>query len=283
MNLVGVAIPAHNEEAVLPICLHSLLEQEFDGFLKVVVVANGCEDQSANIARNFVGRFEADGHELLIVETRKLGKANALNLADRQLRKIEMRLYMDADVTPSANLVSECVAALQPGTGVYLCSPKKLIESPVSWVSRSFARIWQNSSVVKDDVLGAGILAMNLCGRQRWGALPDVIADDGFMVSWFAPSERAVLRNATATLSLPEGFVAMLNVCARWDRGGIQLRRDFPFLPYTQRSASFRLCDALRHASLLDVLVYVLVRAGSRVLAHQRYWKKRQKWERAER
>src|SRR5690349_15668318 len=51
---VEVLIPAHNEQPVLAATLKSLQEQTFSlGCFEVVVIADNCTDQTAEIAREF--------------------------------------------------------------------------------------------------------------------------------------------------------------------------------------------------------------------------------------
>jgi cellulose synthase/poly-beta-1,6-N-acetylglucosamine synthase-like glycosyltransferase len=53
MECISVVIPACDEEAVIGECLQSLLSQDFDGAVQVVVVANGCTDATVELARSY--------------------------------------------------------------------------------------------------------------------------------------------------------------------------------------------------------------------------------------
>ncbi|GAB3911511.1 hypothetical protein GCM10029964_117600 [Kibdelosporangium lantanae] len=75
--VVSVVIAAHNEESVIARCLRTLSGSAKPGELDVVVVANGCTDRTAQIARAERAR---------VVETPTAGKANALNLGDKECR-----------------------------------------------------------------------------------------------------------------------------------------------------------------------------------------------------
>src|SRR5687767_6777398 len=58
---VTVIIPAHDEaQAIRPTLTH-LLSQDFDGQLRIVVVPNGCKDNTAEIARSFKAQFRQQG------------------------------------------------------------------------------------------------------------------------------------------------------------------------------------------------------------------------------
>ncbi|WP_434318700.1 glycosyltransferase [Leifsonia sp. P73] len=71
-ELPSVVIAAHDEEAVLGACLRSLLSEGVERD-RIVVVANGCSDRTAEVARD---------HGVVVVEREEPGKAAALNAGD---------------------------------------------------------------------------------------------------------------------------------------------------------------------------------------------------------
>ena len=93
---ISVVIPAHREEAVIGACLTSLLVQEVEGPVQIVVVANGCDDATAVAARAHAPACEARGFAFSVVETAGASKAKALNAGDAVARHGD-RLYLDAD------------------------------------------------------------------------------------------------------------------------------------------------------------------------------------------
>src|SRR5438093_526967 len=76
---VTVIIPAHNEEQAMPTTLSSLMEQDFAGHLRIVVVPNGCDDRTAQVARSFIAKAQERGFELLVAELTEGCKPKALN------------------------------------------------------------------------------------------------------------------------------------------------------------------------------------------------------------
>ena len=85
--IASVVIPAHNEGAVLARSLQRLLSGSAPGELDVVVVPNGCSDQTAEVARRAGVR---------VLETPVAGKVNALRLGEAACRTFP-RVYLDAD------------------------------------------------------------------------------------------------------------------------------------------------------------------------------------------
>jgi len=87
-SMISVIIPAHNEEDYLTATLDALKRQNYGNF-EVIVVANGCSDRTAEVAR---GRC----HRLIVLSQKNLGVAR--NLGARMARG-EMLLFLDADTT----------------------------------------------------------------------------------------------------------------------------------------------------------------------------------------
>src|SRR5436190_23944921 len=92
-RMISVIIPAHNEEKYLGTTLEALEKQDY-GWFEVVVVANGCTDGTAHVAR---GRCQ----RLIVLSQKSLGVAR--NLGAR-MAKGEILVFLDADtlLDPSA-------------------------------------------------------------------------------------------------------------------------------------------------------------------------------------
>src|SRR3954468_22237938 len=85
----SIVIAAHNESEVIESTLRSVLANRLDRPVQVIVVANGCSDDTAERARAFGGPVE-------VIETPVGNKINALNLGDRAARYFP-RAFLDAD------------------------------------------------------------------------------------------------------------------------------------------------------------------------------------------
>jgi glycosyltransferase involved in cell wall biosynthesis len=83
---ISVIIPAHNEEAYLGVTLDALRDQAYKKF-EVIVVANGCTDRTADMARERCDR-------LVVLSQKSLGVAR--NLGAR-MAKGELLVFLDAD------------------------------------------------------------------------------------------------------------------------------------------------------------------------------------------
>jgi glycosyltransferase involved in cell wall biosynthesis len=85
-RLISVIIPAHNEEGYLAETLEALHRQNYTWF-EVIVVANGCTDRTAEVARGNCQR-------LIVLSEKSLGIAR--NLGARMARG-ELFVFLDAD------------------------------------------------------------------------------------------------------------------------------------------------------------------------------------------
>ena len=88
--MISVVIPAHNEEAVIASTLRSVLEGLEQG-AEVLVVCNGCSDDTAAVAGTF-------GLPVRVLEIEPASKVAALNAGD-EVAAGYPRIYLDADVT----------------------------------------------------------------------------------------------------------------------------------------------------------------------------------------
>jgi len=93
----SVIIAAHNEGAVIEATLRSVLNNKLDRPLQVIVVANGCSDDTADKARKF-------GPDVEVIETQVGNKINAINLGDRAAKYLP-RAFLDADCQLSEHLL----------------------------------------------------------------------------------------------------------------------------------------------------------------------------------
>jgi glycosyltransferase involved in cell wall biosynthesis len=102
--MIGVAVPAHDEEANLPACLAALLaaacHPALDGEPVVVcIVLDACGDGSERIVRQYQARFAAAGVVLdcVVVQARQVGVARAAGAARLLDAGARWLAFTDAD------------------------------------------------------------------------------------------------------------------------------------------------------------------------------------------
>jgi cellulose synthase/poly-beta-1,6-N-acetylglucosamine synthase-like glycosyltransferase len=118
--VISVVIPAHNESAVIGRLLSGLLAGAAPDEFDVIVVANGCTDDTAKVA----GRF---GPAVTVLTSPIPSKAAAMRLGDEKAHGFP-RLYMDADVElTTAGARALAAALVEPG--VLAVAPEREIAS----------------------------------------------------------------------------------------------------------------------------------------------------------
>lgn len=201
----SIVIPAHDEGPVIDRCLTRLAPFGPDPELDVVVVANGCSDDTADRARR---------HGVRVIETATAGKAGALNLGDLSCSAFP-RVYLDADVElEHADLVRLLRAMGRPGV---LAAAPRLAWDPAELPGavRAYYRVWAALPYVTRGLIGSGVYALSEQGRSRFDRFPDVVGDDAFIRSLFAPEERQVVPEAIFTIHPPRTLRSLVAVKTR--------------------------------------------------------------------
>lgn len=183
MTLASVVIPAHDEAALIDRTLAALRRDPAWDELEVVVVCNGCQDDTAARAR---------AHGVNVVETAVASKAAALDLGDDEATAFP-RVYLDADVVVGPGGISALVAALAdsgaPAGGLAV----RFDAGDASRVARLYHDAWSACPHFSDRHLGAGLYALTAAGRGRFDRFPpDAVPDDLFVLGLFRPAERVV-------------------------------------------------------------------------------------------
>ncbi|SDH38107.1 glycosyltransferase [Alloyangia pacifica] len=226
---VSVILPASNESALIGACLKALLASDWPGDApgpEVIVVANGCRDDTAARARAFGDDFASRGWSLQVIERTEGGKLAALNAGDAVARAGN-RVYLDADVTVSKPLLSQLHAALSRPGARYASGRLRITAH--GWVARAYARTWRQVPFMTGGVPGCGVFAVNAEGRARWQDFPDIISDDTFVRLSFTPEERSAVP-AHYEWPIAEGLPALVRVRRRQDAGVAQVGALYPRL-----------------------------------------------------
>lgn len=225
---VSVLIPAHNEALWLPSCLTALLASDpVPEGAEVIIVANGCSDDTAGIARGFIGDAKARDWSLSVIELAEGGKLGAWNAGEAAAAG-EVLIYLDADVNVSPPLIGQLAETLD-GSAPRYASGTPDVTVGEDALTRAYTRFWCTTPFMTQGVPGFGVFAMNRAGRARWGAWPDIISDDTFARLNFRPEERARVP-ARYAWPMIEGFRQLVRVRRRQDIGVAEVATHFPHL-----------------------------------------------------
>ena len=256
--IASVVVPAYNEEAVIDRTLAGLTRGSDTGEFDIVVVANGCRDRTVDIAER---------HGVRVLSTPVGGKAKALRLGDAACRTYP-RIYLDADVTLSAESVRELVAALgKPGI---------LAAAPVpEWNLDGAGRVARRICKVHDALMsrsralaGVGVYALTEEAHDRVFPIPDVICDDEWVHRSFGSSERQTVPAARSVVRPARTVRAHLARRVRVRQGNRQL--DEMGKPAPRGTLRLRTLSTLvinRVVGPVDAACYLGVLAADRVVS----------------
>lgn len=243
--MLSLIIPASNEEGWIGPCLDAVAASDpVPGGLEVIVVANGCRDATAAVARGFADRLPG----LQVLDLAEGSKPLALTAGDGAAAG-ELRAWLDADCVLSPGVLAALASALARPGPVY-AGATPVVPRARSWVTRTYARFWQRLPFARSTAPGYGLYAVNAAGRARWGDFPRILSDDTFVRLQFAPEERVQVPQ-TYLWPMAEGFAALVRTRRRQDRGVRELAALHPGL--MQREGKPRLTlPALTAMALRD-------------------------------
>lgn len=262
-GMTVIIIPAHNEASVIGQTIKGLLLQVGDDD-QVIVVCNGCNDDTAGVARHFEPR-------VTVLETEVPSKTNALNLGDSQARSFP-RIYLDADVILGEGALTKIVRALESGRWLAVSPDPVMNLDGVSWAVRAYYDIWLSLPYCRSGMIGAGVYALSEAGRTRFGDFPSVIADDGYVRAMFRESERGRVEGSQSIVRAPKTLYWLVKIMARSRLGGMELEANFPgLLANEAKDYSGALRGMIANPlNWPKVLVYLYVNLMSRILAKRR-------------
>lgn len=227
-RVLSVIIPASNEAEYIGACLGALFASDpVPGGAEAVVVANGCQDATAEVARGFAGQAAAAGWGLVVLDLAEGGKIGALNAGDAAAQGAA-RAYLDADVRVSGPLMAALAGVLARPDPLY-ATGTAVVPRAQSRVTQAYARFWQRLPFARSIAPGYGLFAVNAAGRARWGAFPAIISDDTWVRLQFTPAERVQVA-PSYLWPMIEGFGALVRVRRRQDRGVAEIAARWPGL-----------------------------------------------------
>ncbi|QGN33884.1 glycosyltransferase [Microlunatus sp. Gsoil 973] len=211
----SVVIAAHNEEQVINATLDALLEQQGQAPLEIIVIANGCSDQTASVARR---------PGVVVVDRPEPGKGAALNAGD-EIATTFPRIYLDADIVVPRDGVTKILERLEHDSRVLAVVPSRRVDKAGRpSIVRAYSAIYERLPVFRNGLFGRGMIALSEEGRARFGAFPLMIADDLFLDSLFSEAEKVETRDVVVTIEAPYTTRDLFRRLVRVRRGNAEMR-----------------------------------------------------------
>ncbi len=258
--LGSVIIPAHDESAGIRRCLDALYAGFGPGELDVVVVCNGCTDDTAALARS-------SGHPIRVIELKAASKSAALRAGDKAAIA-PRRIYLDADVVMQGPAARAVLRRLRAGA-VAARPPVRYDSSQSSAPVRSYYRARSRVPALLGSLWGAGVYGLSETGRSRLGAFPDVAADDLWVDRHFAAGEIEIVGCTPVVVTVPQTTAALIRVLRRTYRGKAENADLDPYDRAHQTTAStvrqLRRLAGTGPSAALDAATYAAFAMGARL------------------
>jgi glycosyltransferase involved in cell wall biosynthesis len=220
--MISIVVPTCNERSVIARTLETMTNGANSSELDVIVVCNGCTDDTATIARSF-------GRPVRVIETELPSKPQALNLGDQAAESFP-RLYIDADVMITIDTIRKLAKRLDFGDVLAVAPTPKIDLAGCSWPVRAFIDIRSRLPSAKEGIGGSGVYALSEAGHRRIREFPEVTADDGYVRIQFRPEERETLSAASSTVFAPATIKDLIATKTRAHYGSFELAKLFPEL-----------------------------------------------------
>jgi len=271
--MISIVIPAHNEGMVIARTLRAILDGAKPGELEILIVCNGCNDDTAAVASSF-------GSPVRVIETPVAGKANALNLGDQAAVGFP-RFYVDADVVLGIDAIRELACSLESEDVLVAAPTGRYDDKGCSWFVRAFFAVRSYLPSAKEGIGGSGVYALSQKGRLRFGQFPAITADDGYVRVHFRPQERKTLPSVYSTVFAPRTLKSLIAQKTRAHYGSYQLRSLFPGLWQNRGESNNRTLLRLfiQPQLWMDLAVYCLVNGFARRQARRQFENNHFHWE----
>ena len=260
--VVAVIIPAHNESANISRTLRAVTQGAADGELQVVVVCNGCTDDTASVASAFAG--------IDVIEIAEASKLAALRAGDERATAFP-RVYLDADIALTTEAIRSIAAELERPGILAAGVPGQMDLSDASLPVALFYEFRERLPVFAHGIIGSGNYALSEAGRARFGEWPVLKSgDDQFIFRLFEPHERATVSGYRTAVLPPSGLRGVVRRGVRTTRGNRNLTAGAAGRPLEAPGAgrAQALRDSLRSPrGVLSAVVFVAVTGVIRLRA----------------
>lgn len=266
----SVIVPAHNEAASIRSTLDAMLDT-LDQDTSVIVVCNGCTDDTAVLARRFSPR-------VTVIERAEASKTAALNAAEAVV-SAGPRAYVDADVLISGASINRLLNELGRGSGLASEPTVNFDVGASSVLVRAYYAVWTALHSVGD--VGGGVYCLSQAARERFGEFPDVISDDGYVRAHFTSGEITQVGDAVSTVRAPTDVGTLIRIKTRSRRGSVELAERFPELWATKVQTTDSLVRKVSRLPLrvwpkvpVYIIIQLLVRYRAKRSADASSWER---------
>lgn len=266
-----ILIPAHNEAAVIARTLAPLAALVQNGTVALIVVANACTDDTAQIAAQACPGAR-------VVSTPIGGKTHALNLGMTFVAQGQPVVCLDADLVLSADGLLGLIAAVEAGAIAAIGYMHVDVTASTALV-RAYQRAWALNPYFAMGKFG-GVFALSAKAICAHFPLPDVLGDDEYLRRSIAPQDVAFVPACQFTAQSPRNLASLFATRKRALRGARQLGRLGLGLPKTNAVARMARASMSNPQRLVDFALFAVFGMAVRIALAIEPASHANKWER---
>jgi glycosyltransferase involved in cell wall biosynthesis len=214
MTRASVIIPAHNETTTIARTLRGLRHGLSVDQLDVIVVCNGCTDDTAEVAR----RADPAARVIEIAEPSKVAAVREGNAAT----DVFPRIHLDADIELAGESVDALLEPLLSGSALATAPQRRVPRTGCSRLVSAYYDVWEELPHVRAGLFGRGVVAVTEEAQARISALPRLMSDDLGMSDSFTDDEREVVDAAVALVHPPRTITDLPRRRIRIVTGNVQ-------------------------------------------------------------
>ncbi|MEW6983297.1 glycosyltransferase family 2 protein [Colwelliaceae bacterium 6471] len=224
--MISIIIPAHNEAKLIGETIDNILMDNHLSDCEIIVVCNGCTDDTAQVANNYWlnnGLVKSNQNiSFHLLNTPIPSKTNALNLGI-QHAKYSPIVLLDADILIDGLDIIKLVEHLYKSKLLAVSPRVKFDSKQSSLMVKAYYKVASCSNYNQFHRL-SNVIALSKEGVKRVGLFPELIADDEYLRRQFTVSEYSTVEYLHFTFICPKNLSNLLNVLTRVERGNLQLR-----------------------------------------------------------
>jgi biofilm PGA synthesis N-glycosyltransferase PgaC len=238
---ISIIVAAYNEQESIENTLISILEQDYNNIINIIVANDGSTDNTKNIVLNFINKNSVEN--IRIVDSKyNIGKANVLNLALKEIID-EYVITLDADSELHPNSLKSIVNSMinkdktyAAVAGTILCKNynESFIAKLQDWdYLLGISAVKRIQSMYKGTLVAQG--AFSIYRRyvlEEVGGWPDKIGED-IVLSWAILNKGYYIdhsEEAVCWTNVPITYKVFYLQRKRWSRGLIEAFRQYPNL-----------------------------------------------------
>ncbi len=269
-SICSVVIPAYNEESCIGLTLQTLTKDMKSGEFDIIVVCNGCHDNTAVVAK-------AACEDANVIETQEASKTNALNIGMKEATS-ETVVFLDADIKTSAESIRRLLRSLAT-TKRDLAYGKAIFKTEsCSPAVQAFYKAWHMNPYFDGGKVG-GFFAVSKAGLKTVGEFPELTNDDEYI-------RRRLMTNsiyvpaATYCVEPPRTLASLIKVRSRVYRGNQELASlDLPVASNQQHANGLRFLRRLACSPSVWAGAVVFVAVATAAHLRNRFLKNASGWE----